>query len=105
MTHARVAPNNGGPRYNVPHGHKVENFASNIDAPKFGVEIDQRRGNVGIKRQAFNKEPLMEGETERKEVERRASFEKTGEGVGVRRDMGFEHRGVGNKNLPVSTLG
>jgi len=47
----------------------------------------------------------MEGETEGKEVERRASSEKTGEGVGVRRDMGFEHRGVGNKNLSVSTLG
>jgi len=105
MTQARVAPHNGGPRYNVPHGHKVEYFTSNIGAPKFGVEIYQRRGNVGIKRQALDKDPLMEGETEGKEVEKRASFEKTGEGVGVRRDKGFEHGSIGNKNLSVSTLG
>lgn len=53
----------------------------------------------------MDKDPLMEGETEGKEVEKRASFEKTGEGVGVRRDKGFEHGSIGNKNLSVSTLG
>lgn len=47
----------------------------------------------------------MEEKTERKEVERGASFEKSGVSVGVRRDMGFEHRGIGEDNLTVSTLG
>lgn len=105
MTRARIAPDNGSPRYNIPLRHKVEHFASNISEPKLGIEIDQRRGNVGIKREPINEDALMEGKTERKEVERGASFEKTRVSVGIRRDMGFEHRDIGCKNLTVSTLG
>lgn len=41
----------------------------------------------------------MKGETQREEVERSASLEKTGEGVGIRRDVGAEHRGVGEKKV------
>ena len=77
-TSPRVAPNNGSPRYNIPLRHKVKHFASNIGEPKFGIEIDQRRGNVGIKGQPTNEDALMEGKTEGKEVERRARFEKIG---------------------------
>lgn len=105
MTHARIAPNEGSPRYNVLLRHKVEHFAGNISEPKFNVEIDQRRSNVGIGGQPINEDALMEGKAKEKEVEGGASLEKTGEGVGVRRDVCVEHGGIGDKDLTVGTLG
>jgi hypothetical protein len=47
----------------------------------------------------------MEGNAKMKEAKRGTCFEKTWEGVGVRRDLCIEHGCVGDENLTVSTLG
>jgi hypothetical protein len=105
ITHTRITPNNSSPRYNIFLRHKVEHFAGNIRISKFNIEIDQRRGNVGICGQPINDYALMEGNAKMKEVKRGTCFEKTWEGVGVRRDLCIEHGCVGDENLTVSTLG
>lgn len=67
--------------------------------PKFGIKVDKRSGNVGIRGVPINDDALMEGKTVREEVERGASLDETGECVGVWRGVGAKHRGVGEKNV------